>query len=78
MPRDEYGLQWGKISKDIRKRAGYRCSKCQKDFSNNKQLLHVHHKDGVKWNHHTNNLKVLCFHCHKKEPGHSFQMRKAG
>tara|TARA_Y100001980_G_C14509272_1_gene284778 strand:- start:17 stop:835 length:819 start_codon:yes stop_codon:yes gene_type:complete len=78
MPRDEYGLQWGKISKDVRKRAGYRCSKCQKDFSNNKQLLHVHHKDGVKWNHHTNNLKVLCFHCHKKEPGHSFQMRKAG
>ena len=48
------------------------------DFSKNKGSLHVHHMDGVKWNHNIKNLRVLCIDCHRKEPGHSFGLKKAG
>ena len=78
LPRDEYGSGWKEISRNIRKRANYKCSECQKDFSKNKRLLHVHHRDGVKWNHQSNNLKVLCLNCHKKKPGHAYKLKKAG
>tara|TARA_Y100000591_G_C21762587_1_gene660924 strand:- start:53 stop:871 length:819 start_codon:yes stop_codon:yes gene_type:complete len=78
MPRDEYGVEWNKLSKEIRERENFICSGCKNDFSKNKGSLHVHHMDGVKWNHNIKNLRVLCIDCHRKEPGHSFRLKKAG
>ena len=42
---------------------------------NEKNLLQVHHKDGVKWNDSRENLVVLCLVCHSNEPGHN-KMKK--
>ena len=70
IPKDDYTLDWNEISKRIREEHRYICSKCQINYSNEKYLLHVHHKDGVKWNNNSNNLEVLCYKCHRKEPGH--------
>ena len=70
IPKDDYTSDWNEISKKVRKENNYICSKCKTDYSSEKYLLHVHHKDGVKWNNNSINLDVLCYKCHRKEPGH--------
>ena len=71
IPKDEYSSDWRIISGNLKKESNYRCSDCNHDLSNQKHLLHVHHKDGVKWNNKRDNLEVLCYDCHRKKPGHS-------
>ena len=76
MPRNDYPDDWAQISKKVREQAKYICSECETSFINNKEDLHVHHIDGVKWNNNSNNLKVLCIDCHSKHPGHDRISRK--
>ncbi len=71
LPKNEYTKDWEKISRKIRENAGYICSDCDQNFSNQKHKLHVHHVDGMKWNNSKSNLKVLCLECHSKQPGHN-------
>ena len=71
IPRNEYSEDWKFLSKNLREEAEYICSKCNRNFVNNKELLHVHHRDGLKWNNRIDNLAVLCIHCHAEEPGHN-------
>tara|TARA_B100000575_G_C23051354_1_gene605211 strand:+ start:90 stop:941 length:852 start_codon:yes stop_codon:yes gene_type:complete len=75
MPKNKYSENWSLTSKKLRQDAGYECSKCQKNFEKNLDLLQVHHKDGVKWNDSKDNLIVLCLVCHSNEPGHK-KMKK--
>ena len=75
MPRNEYSDNWELLSKKLREEAGYTCKKCKHNFENEKNLLQVHHKDGVKWNDSRENLVVLCLVCHSNEPGHN-KMKK--
>ena len=70
MPKNDYSSDWDSLSNELRDNANFCCSKCDDDFSDKKQLLHVHHKDGVKWNNSLDNLAVLCIFCHSKELGH--------
>ena len=59
------------LQKVLREQKNYKCTECHKDYRNDKGNLHVHHKDGCKWNNNLNNLEVLCIHCHSKKPGHA-------
>ena len=36
-----------------------------------RDLLHVHHRDGNRGNNQRNNLQILCIDCHSRQPGHS-------
>lgn len=65
-----YPPNWSKISEQLRKNNDYKCQKCYKDMSDDKQNLHVHHKNGVKQDVSFKNLEVLCYECHSNEPNH--------
>lgn len=77
-PADDYPPNWRRISDDYRERAGWKCQECGVDFSSSdeKHLLHVHHKNKRKADIRPENLQVLCEDCHRKQPYHG-HMSKA-
>ncbi len=68
--RDGYTRDWPVVARKEKEKAGWKCLDCRKDFSHNKQHLHVHHKNGVKSHNVSDNLEVVCHSCHAKKPGH--------
>ena len=69
-PPNAYTHDWNAISERIRRNAAWQCEKCRVNLEVHKNLLHVHHKDGLRHNNDSRNLAVLCIDCHSKEPGH--------
>lgn len=69
-PLNTYSDNWDEISRKIRQAANWRCQKCGLDCSAQKELLHVHHKNGQKNDNTASNLIALCKSCHAKEPYH--------
>ncbi len=65
-----YAANWREISDNLREAVNWTCEGCKINLSNARQLLHVHHIDGVKGNNARSNLKVLCKACHRMEPLH--------
>lgn len=65
-----YSSDWQEVSVKVRQAANYTCRKCQVNLSTEKQLLHVHHKNGVKSDNSGSNLEPLCADCHRKEDFH--------
>ena len=65
-----YTPDWPDISSELRRRAGFRCSKCTVDLSQHKYLCDVHHINGSKADNRQENLMVLCRDCHRKQPKH--------
>ncbi len=65
-----YTNDWKEVSVKVRQAANYTCRKCQVNLSSEKQLLHVHHKNGVKSDNSSSNLEPLCADCHRKEDFH--------
>ena len=68
--RDGYTRDWSKVALREKEKAGWRCHDCKEDFRDKRQLLHVHHKSGVKSHNVSDNLEVVCSTCHAKKPGH--------
>ena len=60
-----YTKDFPKISTDLRRKADWKCSKCEVDMKLMKKGLHVHHVNGVKGDNSEKNLRVLCALCHK-------------
>ena len=77
-----YTADWREISQERRETANWHCSECGINLNEHRNLLHVHHKDGVKSNNRPDNLAVLCAACHRDQPLHGHmntsaeQMRK--
>lgn len=69
-PINNYTKDFDTIASELKSKKRYTCEGCQKDLSQDKKFLHVHHIDGVKSNNSINNLKVFCIGCHAEEPGH--------
>lgn len=65
-----YTSDWAEVSANYRARQKYCCEYCGVNLESAKNLLHVHHKNGVKSNNSLNNLIALCLDCHKKQPDH--------
>ena len=64
--RTEYPPRWGRMSKWVRGRAGWRCELCRVRNGPPPNLLTVHHLDGNKWNLLPWNLAALCQNCHRQ------------
>jgi hypothetical protein len=69
-PSGGYSPDWVEISKARREAANWTCEKCNVDLHSKKNLLHVHHKNGVRSDNSRQNLEVLCAACHGDEPAH--------
>ena len=61
-----YTEDWNEISKYHRNLKNWTCESCKTQFHYQKDMLDVHHIDGIKSNNNSNNLKVLCKSCHSK------------
>lgn len=71
-PPNIYDKDWKVLSQIYRERHNWTCEECHRQMKmDERHLLHVHHRDGVKSNCKPSNLVVLCADCHqKKHPDH--------
>lgn len=65
-----YTKDWNEVSRRVREQANWRCESCGVDLSGHRELLHVHHLNGVKNDNRNVNLVPLCIGCHRQEPNH--------
>lgn len=65
-----YNDDWKRISDSLREAKGYQCEDCGVVLTHLKNLVHVHHKNGVKTDNRPGNLQVLCKLCHSQCPSH--------
>ena len=61
-----YSNDWSSISKCMRERKKWICEICGADYSQDRQNLHVHHRNENKRDNRLGNLQVLCKYCHRK------------
>ncbi|OJU93117.1 MAG: hypothetical protein BGO19_14925 [Acinetobacter sp. 38-8] len=71
-PLNIYSKDWRGISSSVREKSGWICEECHINLSavEHHCFLHVHHKNGQKYNNDRENLEVLCIRCHANEPNH--------
>lgn len=74
--KNGYAENWSDLSNKIREETGWKCEECGVVLERYKNLLHVHHRDGVKQNNSRENLMVLCVECHSKQPAHGHMKLK--
>lgn len=72
----QYTNDWAVVSKKVRQQYNYQCQHCGLDLQEHKQLLHVHHINGVKSDNSAGNLTPLCCDCHRKQPDHQHMFVK--
>lgn len=65
-----YTANWNNISSNYRAFVGWACESCKVDLTDHKNLLHTHHKSGVKSDNSSNNLEALCVECHANQEYH--------
>ena len=67
-----YTLKWAEISKKVKQNVNYKCQECNIYLGNNdmKRFLHTHHINENESDNRIENLKVLCYECHSKQPYH--------
>lgn len=66
----EYPRNWTKLSEEFRRKNNWTCDCCKAKLNNERQLIHVHHINGIKNDCALKNLRCLCLLCHAKQPHH--------
>ena len=70
-PLNNYTEDWDDISARIKRQRGFVCNKCAIQLnSRHSQYMHVHHRNGLKYDNSESNLELLCIECHAEEPMH--------
>jgi hypothetical protein len=71
-PLNVYSSDFERLSHQVRADAGWTCQQCEVVLSSPEQrrFLHVHHKNGLKFDNSKGNLEVICLACHAEEPAH--------
>lgn len=65
-----YTADWPSVSAKLRSELDYTCEQCGVNLTSESKLLHTHHINGNKADNSSDNLRVLCVDCHKKQPHH--------
>ena len=65
-----YTPDWPQIAGRFKADKDFKCESCGVDLSTHKNLLHVHHRNGVKGDNKSANLVALCAACHRKQAQH--------
>lgn len=65
---------WPERSRQYRASVFWTCESCGLDLSSNKNLLHSHHRNGVKSDNSNSNLQALCIECHARQPKHDMKI----
>jgi hypothetical protein len=70
-PDDLYPDDFEQISRKIREECDWTCQNCGiKVKPEHRNLMHIHHINGVKSDNKRTNLKCLCIKCHAEQPDH--------
>lgn len=69
-PRGSYPPDWHRIRGKILEQANWTCAQCGVNCSDQRRLLHAHHKNGLPADCKPNNLQPLCAICHSQQPFH--------
>ena len=71
-PSNEYPQDWNQISRRYKEKRNWKCEECGVDLAgeDSKRFLHVHHKNGLKYDNYDENLLSLCIGCHATKPQH--------
>jgi hypothetical protein len=73
-----YTLNWAEISKKMRENINYTCQECHLYLGNSemKRFLHTHHINENENDNRMENLKILCYECHSRQPFHEGMKEK--
>lgn len=69
---DGYTPDWPQVAAHYKASQDFNCESCGVNLSGQKNLLHVHHKNGVKGDNRHSNLQALCACCHRDQPQHGW------
>ena len=77
-PVNTYPPNWNQISHTYREKRNWKCEECGVNLAgdDSKGFLHVHHKNGLKYDNREQNLCALCIRCHAKMPQHQHMSSK--
>ncbi|MCY4514388.1 MAG: hypothetical protein OXC69_04535 [Candidatus Tectomicrobia bacterium] len=71
-PRGGYAQDWHHQAAKIKQQRNWRCDKCGVNLSDDRSLLHGHHKNGVVSDNRPSNIDALCLLCHSEQPAHEW------
>ncbi len=71
-PINKYPPNWNQIARRYKEDRSRKCEICYFDLGDEerKRFLHVHHKNGLKYDNDPENLLALCIGCHADQPQH--------
>jgi hypothetical protein len=64
---DDYPVNWNEIAVSYKESVNWCCENCHAIFAENRGLLDVHHRNGVKSDVDPSNLQALCKICHSEQ-----------